>query len=57
MFHRFDESFLILNMVERDAAIRLTASETARNLDLAPEGLGDPRPISGSETKSMEGIY
>lgn len=57
MFHRFDESFLILNMVERDSATRVGPSRDAASLGLDPWGLGDPAPAPAIGTKAVEGIY
>lgn len=50
LVHRLDESFLLLNMVERDEATRLPGSPEARALGLAREGIGDPGPPQSGDT-------
>lgn len=57
MFHRLDESFLLINMVERDEATRLPASTLAEGCGLDPNGLGNPGPTASTESHSSNGIY
>lgn len=56
LVHRFDESFLLINMAERDEATRLAHSPEASALGLAPEGIGDPGPPQ-TGTTVPGGIY
>ncbi len=44
VFHRLDESFLILNMFERDCAGRIPPSKAAMGLGLNLDGISDPAP-------------
>jgi hypothetical protein len=58
VFHRLDESFLIINMFERDEARRIPSSPKAQELGLFLDGLGDPLPmITSINKKSSLGIY
>ncbi len=52
---RFDESFLIINMIERDQAVRIDGDEASRGLGLAATGLRDPRPIVAAQ--AGRGLY
>jgi thienamycin biosynthesis protein ThnN len=57
MFHRLDDSFLLLNMVERDEATRLPPSPLAARLGLTAEGIGDPMPCTAAAALAAGGIY
>jgi thienamycin biosynthesis protein ThnN len=59
VFSRLDESFLILNMFERDTAVRIPASRAARARGLNADGVADPQPPAdaGSRKKTMQGLY
>jgi thienamycin biosynthesis protein ThnN len=58
VFHRLDESFLIINMFERDEAKRIPSSPKAQELGLFLDGVGDPLPmITSINKKSSLGIY
>jgi thienamycin biosynthesis protein ThnN len=52
---RLDESFLILNLVERDRATRIEGDEETTELGLAPRGLRDPHPFVREE--AGRGLY
>ena len=49
MFHRFDQSFLLLNMLERDTAMRVVTH--------GREGFTDVQPVSFDQQKNMAGVY
>lgn len=59
VFHRLDESFLILNMFERDDAERIASSSKAQELGLLLDGVGDPLPMTtlGMNGKRVLGLY
>ncbi len=59
VFHRLDESFLILNMFERDDARRIPPSPKAQNLGLLLDGVGDPLPMTNLDAnrKTTLGLY
>lgn len=52
---RLDRSFLVANLVERDAATRIPASSAARALGLAADGVRDPYPVVARQ--ALEGLY
>lgn len=53
---RLDESFLIVNLLERDRAVRLPAHAEGPSLGFTADGIGDPRPVE-SVSKNRVGIY
>ncbi len=59
VFHRLDESFLIINMFERDEASRIPPSPKAQKLGLCLDGVSDPLPITNmaGNRKSALGLY
>ncbi|MFZ5568802.1 MAG: hypothetical protein ACOZF0_00240 [Thermodesulfobacteriota bacterium] len=59
VFSRLDESFLILNMLERDQATRIPAGAAARAFGLTLDGLADPGPDPTPDTakKMALGLY
>jgi len=59
VFSRLDESFLILNMFERDTAVRIPSSPAALAHGLTADGVADPHtPASDrSEKKNQHGLY
>jgi hypothetical protein len=57
MFHRFDESALLVNVIERDEAERIPASPEARALGGAADGLRDPQPPAALSGKLQHGLY
>jgi hypothetical protein len=54
---RLDESFLILNLFERDEAERLTPPIGGERFPLVTAGLRDPRPLSESTQPAATGFY
>ena len=54
---RLDESFFIANFAERDRAVRIPASEAAKDLGLHLDGVRDPRPMAEAATVMREGLY
>lgn len=54
---RLDESFLIVNLAERDRAVRIPASEAAKSLGLYLDGVRDPRPLAEAAPVMREGLY
>jgi hypothetical protein len=57
MFHRLDESALLVNVVERDEAERITASPEALALGGTADGLRDPMPPTALNAKLQHGLY
>jgi hypothetical protein len=57
LFHRLDESALLVNMVERDEAGRIPASVEAVALGSTADGLRDPRPPAALNGKLQHGLY
>ena len=59
VFSRLDESFLILNMFERDTAVRIPPSAKALKLGLHLDGFADPRPLTdiNQGRKTSLGLY
>jgi thienamycin biosynthesis protein ThnN len=57
LFHRFDESCLLLNVLERDQAERIKASETAHSLGCEADGLRNPRPLDPLAGRLQLGLY
>jgi hypothetical protein len=57
MFHRFDESVLLVNVVERDEAERIPPIPEARALGGAADGLRDPHPPAALSGKLQHGLY
>jgi phenylacetate-coenzyme A ligase PaaK-like adenylate-forming protein len=59
VFSRFDESFLILNMLERDFAVRIPPSTAAQELGLHLDGLADPGPAPSRDKgkQAVLGLY
>jgi hypothetical protein len=57
LFHRLDEGGLLLNVVERDEAERVTASPTACKLGWMADGIRNPRPSAASGPALRLGIY
>ena len=59
VFHRLDESFLILNMFERDHAVRIAPSPKAKALGLFLDGLAEPFPLAtrGARIQKSVGLY
>ncbi len=57
MFHRLDESCLLIGVVERDEAERIAPSEEARNLGGFADGLRNPRPPEPLTGSLQLGLY
>jgi thienamycin biosynthesis protein ThnN len=57
LFHRFDESCLLVGVVERDEAERIAPSETARTLGGSADGLRNPRPPAPLAGGLQLGLY
>ncbi len=56
LFHRLDESTLLVNVVERDEAEALSPSPAARKLG-AVEGVRNPRPAQSLRKQVQLGLY
>ena len=57
LFHRLDESCLLVGVVERDEAERLAPSAEARALDGIADGLRNPRPPAPLAGRLQLGLY
>jgi hypothetical protein len=57
LFHRLDESSLLVGVVERDEAERVEASEAARSLGGSIDGLRNPRPPVPLAGRLQLGLY
>jgi hypothetical protein len=57
MFHRFDQSALLLNVIERDEVERIPPTPEAIALGGAADGLRDPRPPAALNGKLQHGLY
>jgi hypothetical protein len=57
MFHRFDESALLVNVVERDEAERVPQNPEARALGGSADGLRDPQPPAALSGQLQHGLY
>lgn len=57
MVHRFDESCMILNALERDQGVRVPPSRLSRSLGFAGNGLRDPHPIQQFAKPATSGVY
>lgn len=57
MVHRLDEMQLIVNMLERDQAIRVAVPPCCRADGFILDGLRDPQPIVQSSQKPILGLY
>jgi hypothetical protein len=57
LFHRLDESCLLVNVVERDEADRIAASSAARALGGQADGLRNPRPPAALARRLQVGLY
>jgi len=55
--HRLDESFFIPNMFERDEAIRIAPTKTAKSLGIFQDGIRNPALLTGLEANSKIGVY
>jgi phenylacetate-coenzyme A ligase PaaK-like adenylate-forming protein len=57
LFHRLDESCLMLNVLERDETARIAPSTEARALGGIADGLRDPRPPANLRERLQQGLY
>jgi hypothetical protein len=57
LFHRLDESCLLVNVLERDQAERIHLSAEARALGWTADGLRNPRPIAPATGQLRLGLY
>jgi hypothetical protein len=57
LFHRLDESCLLVGVVERDEAERVAPSEAALALGGNAEGLRNPRPPAPLAGRLQLGLY
>jgi hypothetical protein len=54
---RFDETQLILNLIERDSAVRLPPPVAAIHDGFVSDGVRDPQPIVNAHLKPALGLY
>jgi thienamycin biosynthesis protein ThnN len=57
LFHRLDESCLLVGVVERDQAERIAPSAAARGLGAAADGLRNPQPPAPLAGRLQLGLY
>jgi hypothetical protein len=57
VFHRLDDSCLLVGVVERDQAKRIAASRAARALGGGADGLRNPRPAPPLAGRLQLGLY
>jgi phenylacetate-coenzyme A ligase PaaK-like adenylate-forming protein len=57
LFHRLDESVLLIGVLERDQAERIRPSEAARALGGTADGLRNPLPHGSSQQQLQLGLY
>jgi hypothetical protein len=57
LFHRLDESCLLVGVVERDEAERITPAPEARALGATGDGLRNPRPPARLKEQLQLGLY
>ena len=57
VFHRLDKSGLILNMFERDSAVRIPPSEKAKKMGIFGDGIRNPQPIINAKDQDQLGLY
>jgi hypothetical protein len=57
LFHRLDESCLLVGVVERDEAVRVPPSAEALALGCTADGLRDPHPPAALGSKLKLGLY
>ncbi len=57
LFHRLDESCLLVGVVERDEAERLAPSAEARALGGIADGLRNPQPPAPLAGRLQLGLY
>ncbi len=57
VFHRLDESFFIPNMFERDKAVRIAPTPTAREYSIEQDGVRNPALLESNEKAIKTGLY
>jgi hypothetical protein len=57
LFHRFDESCLLVNVLERDQAERVAPSAAVRALGGKADGLRNPQPAAALTGRLQLGLY
>jgi hypothetical protein len=57
LFHRLDQSCLLVGVLERDEAERIAPSPAARALGWCADGLRDPRPPARAASHLQLGLY
>lgn len=57
MAHRLDETQLIVNLLERDSAVRVAPPEDAKADGFIHDGIRDPQPIVSETFKPALGLY
>ncbi len=57
VMHRLDEFQLILNMVERDTAIRIPPPVNSKDNGFILDGIRDPKSVVNEVTKVSSGLY
>lgn len=55
--HRLDESFFIPNMFERDEAVRIAPTKTAKSLGIFQDGIKNPTLLPGLASNAKIGVY
>ena len=55
--HRLDETQLIVNLLERDTAVRIPPPELDPELGFRLDGLRDPQPLALAQTAAAAGLY
>ena len=57
MAHRLDEMQLLVNVLERDTAVRIEPNAEAAADGFIQDGLRDPQPIVSETIKPVMGLY
>ncbi|MDR4499265.1 MAG: hypothetical protein MRK02_15305 [Candidatus Scalindua sp.] len=57
VFHRFDESFFIPNMFERDKAVRIAPTPTVREYGVMQDGVKNPSLLNSNDSVVKTGLY
>ena len=57
VFHRLDESFFIPNMFERDKAVRIAPTLTAREYGISQDGVRNPTLLENNDKVVKTGLY
>ncbi len=57
VFHRLDESFFIPNMFERDRAVRIPPTSTAKEYGITQDGVRNPALLESGKQVVKTGLY